>query len=188
MRDESGNTEYLIPAPIIFDAAGEYGSAEYSLTEQNGNGKYLLTVTADSEWVNAESRAFPVTLDPAICPPKSTITDTFVNSSSVETSYSSWTTFHVIETAITYIKTSSLSFIPINSYVSNAELTLYAYGTHNTSIGVNLVTSDWDSTLTYSQTQASSPKGAIGDLISYTKVESVAGEAFNFDLTPLNNP
>lgn len=57
---------YTIPAPYMYDAAGAYSdAAEYALTN-NGNGKYTLTVTADTEWINASDRAFPVTIDPPL--------------------------------------------------------------------------------------------------------------------------
>ena len=65
---DSGEIFYTIPAPYMYDAAGAYSeAAEYTL-ENNGNGKYTLTVTADSEWMNASGRAFPVTIDPPLMP------------------------------------------------------------------------------------------------------------------------
>lgn len=63
---DGNETFYTIPAPYMYDAAGEYSdAAEYALTN-NGNGKYTLTVTADAEWMNDDDRAFPVTIDPPI--------------------------------------------------------------------------------------------------------------------------
>ena len=57
---------YTIPAPVMWDASGETScDAAFSLVD-NGNGKYTLTVTADSEWMNAEERVFPITVDPAV--------------------------------------------------------------------------------------------------------------------------
>ena len=184
LTDESGNTEYLIPAPIIFDAAGEYGSAEYTLTEENASGKYLLTVTADSEWVNAENRAFPVTLDPAICPSTSDTVDIHVNSTIPTNNYANSTYLYVYSNGTAYWKTSNLNFIPQNAYISNATLFLCTESTSYGYIGAHLVTSAWDRTLTYAQTQASTPAGAISDkMLSYTYVDGEANIYFGFDIT-----
>lgn len=38
----------------------------YELKDAANGARSSLTVTADSEWMNAESRAFPVTIDPQI--------------------------------------------------------------------------------------------------------------------------
>ncbi|MBQ9117483.1 MAG: hypothetical protein IJY04_10715 [Clostridia bacterium] len=57
---------YTIPAPFMLDASGKRSdSVTYALAD-SGNGKYTLTVTADASWINAEERAFPVIVDPAI--------------------------------------------------------------------------------------------------------------------------
>jgi len=59
-------TAYIIPAPYMLDADGARSdNVTYTLAD-GGNGKYTLTVTADASWINADDRAFPVTVDPAI--------------------------------------------------------------------------------------------------------------------------
>ena len=74
LTDSDGVVKYTIPAPVVYDAAGVYAPvsvSRYSLESRNGNGKYLLTVTADAAWMNAAERVFPVTIDPTIaidCP------------------------------------------------------------------------------------------------------------------------
>ena len=63
---DTGEKVYEIPAPYMLDANGEYSNnVEYTLT-QNSKWKYTFTVTADPEWINAEERQFPVTIDPTI--------------------------------------------------------------------------------------------------------------------------
>ena len=65
LKNSSGELIYLIPAPYMFDADGEQSSAvSYGLTETSAG--YILTVTADSTWLNAAERAFPVTIDPSV--------------------------------------------------------------------------------------------------------------------------
>ena len=60
-----GTVVYAIPAPYMVDANQEYSyDAAYTLTGSGSS--YILTVTADADWINAEGRAFPVLLDPTI--------------------------------------------------------------------------------------------------------------------------
>ena len=62
---EDGAVIYTIPAPYMIDANNEYSyDAAYSLTGDNGG--YILTVTADADWMNTNDRAFPVLLDPTV--------------------------------------------------------------------------------------------------------------------------
>ena len=47
----------------MYDDEGNVSDAvEYTLADLGG-GTYRMTVTADAEWINAEDRAFPVTID-----------------------------------------------------------------------------------------------------------------------------
>lgn len=59
---------FKIPAPYMYDANGEQSlSVHYELETKNGNsGKYTLRVVADTTWINADGRAFPVTVDPVV--------------------------------------------------------------------------------------------------------------------------
>lgn len=65
--DNDGNIKYSIPAPVVYDSDMRYANedtAKYTL--EGKNGKYILILTVDSEWMNAESTLFPVTVDPTI--------------------------------------------------------------------------------------------------------------------------
>ena len=56
---------YYIPVGYMYDAAGEYSSAvSYSLVETVTG--CTVTVTADSDWINADERTFPVVIDPTV--------------------------------------------------------------------------------------------------------------------------
>ena len=60
-----GTLAYTIPAPWMVDAVGEWSNAvTYSLAPASGG--YVLTVTADSGWMNAQDRIFPVYIDPTL--------------------------------------------------------------------------------------------------------------------------
>ena len=63
---ESGDEVFYIPAPFMSDAAGALSAdVRYDVKELSG-GNVQLTVVADSTWINAEERVFPVTVDPQI--------------------------------------------------------------------------------------------------------------------------
>ena len=65
MTDDQEQPVYEIPAPFMIDANGEVSDAvSYSLTQLEDS--YLLTVDADAQWLEAEERAYPVTIDPTI--------------------------------------------------------------------------------------------------------------------------
>ena len=64
--NNTDKVEFTIPAGYMFDDAGNYSEdVTYTLTSKP-NGNYILTVTADSEWINSNDRVFPVTVDPTI--------------------------------------------------------------------------------------------------------------------------
>lgn len=63
---QNGQSRYIIPAPYMYDNNGEYSTAVNYELDFIGNGVYLLTVSADSNWINENDRAFPVTIDPSI--------------------------------------------------------------------------------------------------------------------------
>lgn len=58
-------TVFVLAAPYMYDANGvESYEVEMSLTQNGDN--YLLTLTADEEWINNSERAFPVIIDPTV--------------------------------------------------------------------------------------------------------------------------
>lgn len=50
----------------MYDAEGESCEDVYYELEPETDGKYVFAVVASEEWINAEERAFPVTIDPQI--------------------------------------------------------------------------------------------------------------------------
>ena len=65
LKNAEGETVYLIPAPYMYDAAGETSDAvHYTLTQTDGS--WTLAVTADAAWINDEARTFPVSIDPTV--------------------------------------------------------------------------------------------------------------------------
>ena len=66
ISNESGNEVFFIPSPFMVDANGATSSAVDFEVKIKDNGLALLTVIADSEWINSTDRAFPVAIDPQI--------------------------------------------------------------------------------------------------------------------------
>ena len=61
MTDDQEQPVYEIPAPFMIDANGEVSDAvTYSLTQLEES--YLLSVEANAQWLEAEERAYPVTI------------------------------------------------------------------------------------------------------------------------------
>ena len=56
----------MIPAPFMMDAVGVYSDkVNYEVRTVDAN-KTVLTIIADSDWINAQERVFPITVDPQI--------------------------------------------------------------------------------------------------------------------------
>lgn len=154
---------YTIPKGYMFDADGEYSDAvEYTLTN-GGNGKYSLTVTADTEWINTEGRAFPVTVDPPInvTTDASSMIDTYVSQSSPNGTFYSSTQLRVGYSGNNeyqaFWKINTLPEFPENTYLIKASFMmdcLYtgAPNTHTfaTKIGVyGMSSSNWTTGMTW---------------------------------------
>ena len=64
--DKTGEVALVLPKGYMYDASGAASSdVAYTLTAGQGH-RWLLTVTADSAWMNAPERAYPVTIDPTV--------------------------------------------------------------------------------------------------------------------------
>ena len=129
--EKTDEVVYTITTPYMVDANGKYSDkVTYSL-EQVKNKEYRITVTADSEWMNDESRVFPVTIDPPIKTDTDDIEDAYImeNVPDVNTGSEAIHDVSVIEGYNTYTlwKTNVLPVIPSGSVVTNATLTLCQY-------------------------------------------------------------
>ena len=59
----TGEIYRIISAPYMFDSAGEI-CVDITLSLSGENGQYIVTLTPDLEWLAADDRAYPVTIDP----------------------------------------------------------------------------------------------------------------------------
>ncbi len=102
--DADGSTEqiveFTIPAPYMFDAAGNSCDDVYYELEPTDDGTCSFVVVASAEWINAEDRAFPVTIDPQIVMNSGTVITKKVERQTVTVDscqvkhYSGWQTYN----------------------------------------------------------------------------------------------
>ena len=62
----TGEEVFFIPTPFMTDGSGAVSTDVSYITETAANGNLILTIAADSGWMNAEDRIFPVVIDPQI--------------------------------------------------------------------------------------------------------------------------
>ena len=151
---------YVMSLPFMVDANGEYSdSVSYSLI-QIKNKEYRITVTADSDWMNDESRAFPVTIDPPINSYSENAIDTWVREdepTSVHGSYTYAYLGYASQNSYRYYwKLNSLPSIPQNSIITSAtfsvyqsSLSLYQNDSEYVPVGAFEVLGSWNGNMTW---------------------------------------
>ncbi len=128
---DNGEQVYEIPVPYMFDANNVYSdSVEYSLV-QNNKWKYTFTVTADAEWINADDRAFPVTVDPSLGVDNNNIEDYTKNLGIINSS-----TLKVGDGNISYIEIGTLPTLPKDAYMTGATIKLKHLNGDDIRVGV----------------------------------------------------
>ena len=191
---ETDEVVYTIPKGYMFDADGEYSDAvTYTLTN-GGNGKYALTVAADTTWINAEGRAFPVTVDPPInASVDAGMTDTYIDSATPITTYYNNASLKVGRTteSITQVslwKLNSMPTLPANAYIVSAEFSIRctsATAILGSKIGAYTVSTDWVSYNAFAWTSADlTTLCAESRLIDYASVSNNStGSVVAWDIT-----
>ncbi len=181
------DVKYTIPAPITYDVNGVYaesGVSAFTLTDQ-GNGKYILTVSVDSEWMNSPERAFPVTVDPAIIYSNAHAIDTSISSNNTTTAYGEATKLFITSSRLAHWKTLVLPTITQGKIV-NASMFLYnSTLTNGNKIGAYDVITDWDTSLTWEKySDPDSPEGAISDTpVDYQVITNTG--IYQWDITSI---
>lgn len=150
--------EFTIPSPYMYDANGVSSDDVYYELDESEDGKFSFAVVASEEWINAEERAFPVTIDPQIITSQNNLVEKQVYYRSVSTgssfgsgtSYGNWykssssyiqvsrTSYEEYKTELT-IKRSLLNLM--EGTISNVKLILTPYGSFSGSMYVNGVSS-----------------------------------------------
>ena len=149
-EDGADEIKYLIPAPVVFDANGEHApstASAYTLTHKNGK-KYILTVTVDSAWMNDETRAFPVTVDPTVEDANTQITDTYIDFQNSTFRGNTSTLLYVDSRKNAYWSSENLPTIPRSANIVDATFKITVAGLGmNSYIGVYDLVTGWDSSL-----------------------------------------
>ena len=174
--DKSGKIVYIIAMPYMFDANGEHSKAVTYTLEQIKNKEYRITVTADAEWINADGRAFPITIDPSVEAGKSVAIDTYVRQSIPTTNYknmvASLVGFENTNACYYYWKLENINLpsVPENSVITNATISLYQTFLNSSSpikVGVYEVNSSWTDSITWN-----TKPSASSTMIDYQQVSS----------------
>lgn len=126
--DDEQTPIYIIPAPYMIDSSNTYSDAAAYTLDNLADGKYLLCVEADAEWMNTAQ--FPFAIDPTIFKLQSSnpLSWSYIFSGNPATTYSG-TSHYIGYTAlnnggeyqiITHINT--LPSLPAGSVVTNAAI------------------------------------------------------------------
>ena len=188
LKDEkSGESIFVIALPYMYDANGEISDAVTYSLEKIKNKEYRITVTADSAWMNDESRAYPITIDPPIGFSASGVEDTYVNEASPSSNYGSLDYISVgynqNNSRYGFLKINQLSAIPPNAIITNAslEMCVKSISVSEIYIGIYEQSSSWsESGLNWSN------KGiSHGTLVDYQKIDNANYTVVDWDITAL---
>ena len=123
----SGEKVYIIPAAFMYDSAGAESESVTMTLVPLGNGKYTLTITPSAEWMNANERVYPITIDPPLYNfTSSSVLDTKVSTAYPNNVYATNTTLNVGTSWRSYWKMTSLPTLPSSAYIIDAEMRLYS--------------------------------------------------------------
>ena len=154
---KSGQSKYVIPAPYMYDNNGETStSVSYELNWIKG-GVYILTVSADEDWMNSSNRAFPVTIDPSIII-DAIVEDAYTYSAYPNQNYGYDEKLWVSDGRTSYIHIENLPTLPSGAVINYAYFYVYYYyyvATGQMLVGAYQVLEDWDeATITYNNAPA----------------------------------
>ena len=192
-EDAEGMEAYRLSAPYMEDAAGSI-SRGLTLTLTDGGGKKnkeaYVRLEADGEWLGAEDRVYPVTIDPVVSTPvdRDKIRDCHVSSYyHGDNFYNS----HLLKTGRvdgstlrSYMKFELPYINRADQMITSAWLWLTKYagsGSAARSIDVHKVTGSWDhKTLTWDNRP-----GYDGQVIDYAVYQTDEADQQGFDITNL---
>ena len=183
---ENGKEVFCIPAPFMSDESGSLSADVSYDCRKLDSGDLLLTVTADSEWINDAERVFPVVIDPQIK----------VSGTSAMTTYS-WAGGNMFSASAHTVGTNGgcqsgchanrmyiglkLPELPGNPRIKHVELKLFqSSGSAQCGypkLGLYQVKG--------ALCGGSCPPAADAGLVDYDTVKSGSGVSYSFDITKL---
>jgi RHS repeat-associated protein len=169
-RDGEGLIVASAPAPVISDSAPgtpkeDPDAVHYELQPQ-GEGKWLLSVQVDREWLEQPDRVWPARIDPTLTIKAPTLDCTYAGATGINTftgcgsggQKELYAIYHpaVVKEPDTWARSLlrfDLSSIPANSYIASATAGLYSPEAVKNTIGVQLrrATKPWTSKVTWRQ-------------------------------------
>jgi RHS repeat-associated protein len=186
-KKDTEKVVFTTEAPFMYDQNDVY-SMNISVTLEEVNGGYLMTLIPEDTWLAEEGRSWPVVIDPIIRT-KSTmklIRDTFVSSGYPTTDHHRWDTFRtgydgIYKQQHGYVK-FDLPVLSSSSMVTYAELQLYSRSVLNggTQVNVHKVKDAWES-----ETINWNNKPGYEDTIIDYKVVDTGDKWYSFDITSI---
>lgn len=186
-----------IEAPYMVDSNGEYSDAVTMSIKENGE-EYILTVTADENWLNDTKRAYPVVIDPTINLNISrlNVIDNYIDNSTLEASESHPYAYHIyaghssLGKTRAYVKFNLPDLPDDNCIITNAFIVYYQSsvdkGSTDGYLTIHEVTENWNNKdASLLPTWNKQPK-FDDKVLDYAKIEYNEGNearAYQFDVT-----
>ena len=186
---QDGQEKYNIPAPYMYDSNGIHSTDVTYDLDFIKDGVYILEVNADSEWINADERVFPVVIDPTISPSR-VVYDTYTYSSYPDDNYGYDEELWVSNYRTSYIKITNLPTLPSGASINNARMyvSYYYYITSGSLVvSAHQVLESWSETgLKYSNApQVSSTSLSSATLTASSSITETAPGTAYFTITDL---
>ena len=180
LRAEDGTVIYTVTAPFMTDADGAYSDGVTLTLESVKNNTFSVKITLNGAWLDAEDRAYPVTVDPALKTEQSVsnaqtafVSAKYPNKCYLAAGSDDMGSLYVGNIDVfgrteTYIKFTKLPDIGIGSKVVDARLLL---GLRKCEVGLQVnvkrLVNDWDEkTVTWNNGPYG--EGIISDYLNFT--------------------
>ena len=145
LTNADGETIYTIPAPYMIDAKDETSHEAFYTLEEADSG-WLLTVTADADWMNDTNRAYPVLLDPTVTEATNIndFSSGYTRSGDIYANCNEDTGLYVGNDGTnhgairSYIHINRLPKLPTGSEVTGASFSLWQYSFTGSSLDIGL--------------------------------------------------
>ena len=186
-----GEVCYVIPSGMMMDAVGNVSYAVYYVLTDLGHGSYSLEITADDEWINAEERVFPVTIDPPIYPSSQYgAIDLTISQSNSSYNDSAGDNLTVSNSYISYWQANYLPTLPVSAYITEATFNAQvSMGVNYTAyVAVYDVLTAWDDSLTWADVnKTTSPEGKLAsDYTDYCRIAAnYEFDSYSWNITPI---
>ena len=147
---------FHIPAPFMYDAQGVYSYAVSYEVKELAEGKYTVSIVADKDWLKADSREYPVVIDPVIFTNQTStsVSSTFVASDTPSANYGSVQDIYIGDESANYglchaMFKNTLPTLNKGDMVVEANLNLYMHstsfdgGSSKRQLDAHIITSTW---------------------------------------------